>query len=82
MLRKTITLFLLLGCAFALSDVAIAEIDNRGSEDTGTSVLEFSDPVMSATPPPPKGMAEPMTFGAIALVIAVGGGILVRRKSN
>ena len=83
MLRKPITLFLFLGYAFALNCVAIAEVDDRNVEDSTTSEIVYSDPVLSPiSEPPSAGIAEPMTFGAIALVIAIGGGILVRRNSN
>lgn len=83
MLRKTIILFLFLGYALALNCAAIAEVDDRDLKDEKTSEIVYKDPVLSPIiEPPSAGIAEPMTFGAIALVIAIGGGILVRRNSN
>jgi len=82
MLRKPIILLLFLGYCFALNGAVVAEIDTGNEDETPTPIV-YTDPTFSTIGESPSpSIAKPMTFGAIALVIAIGGGILVRRNSN
>jgi hypothetical protein len=83
--RLFLAAFVLVG-ALTLGNVAWGEIDS-----TQSGIL-VSDPVklfqveetlsLEEEKVPSSSVPEPTTFGLIAMVLAVGGGLMVRRKND
>lgn len=74
---------------FAIANSAFADIEEKkvsGVTDLSPAdILHADDPVeLQEVPPAGEGgsVPEPTTFGLIALGLAVGGGLLVRHKSE
>lgn len=84
MLPRSTFIAVFLACLFCTCAVTFSDVIQKDNEQEVVSEVNYVEPALAPKPKiePDSRLTEPATFGIIALAIAIGGGMLVRRKSN
>ena len=84
MLRRSLFIALFLTCVSCANAATFADVIQKENEQDVVSEVNFVEQALAPKTEiePARGIRQPAAFGIIALAIAIGGGMLVRRKAN